>query len=270
MKALITGSKGFIGKNLLCKLSGANFETRDIDLDDFYPAGWMDKLENILLRFHPDVIFHVGACSNTLETDVNYIMEVNYECTKLLCDWAKKNKKKIIYSSSAANYGQGNYPSNLYGWSKYVAEGYVVSNGGVGLRYFNVYGPGEEHKGRMSSVALQMFTKRLNSEEISLFPGIPTRDFVFIDDVVEANLFALTKYESLYGDWYDIGSYDSRSFEDVLISMGITNWSYTKEEDVPKGYQYFTLARKSMPGWKPKFTLEEGIKEYVKYLESHG
>jgi len=108
---------------------------------------------------------------NTLETNVEYMMTRNYESTKIMMDWCIENNKPMIYSSSAANYGtNGKYPANLYGWSKYVAEGYVISNGGIGLRYFNVYGPGEEDKGKMASVAYQMFVKHNKGEDILLFP----------------------------------------------------------------------------------------------------
>ena len=118
-----------------------------------------------------DAVFHVGACSDTLETNVDYMMTRNYESTKIIMDWCVKNNKPMIYSSSAANYGTNNlYPSNLYGWSKYVGEGYVISNGGIALRYFNVYGPGEEDKGKMASVAYQMFIKNTKGEKITLFP----------------------------------------------------------------------------------------------------
>jgi ADP-L-glycero-D-manno-heptose 6-epimerase len=270
MKILVTGNKGFIGKNLFKKLEeNSNFQTECLELDEFYvdEGTSINKLKDVLDEKCPQVIFHVGACSDTLETRVNYMMILNYESTKIICDWAKSNRAKIIYSSSAASYGTNNeFPSNLYGWSKYVGEGYVISNGGVALRYFNVYGPGEENKGKMSSVAYQSYLKYKNKEEIKLFPGKPRRDFVYVNDIVNANIFAMENYWNLSGDWYDIGSYEARSFEDVLKSMNINNWIYKKDEEVPKGYQFHTLAKKRMPGWNPKYTLESGIKEYVKYL----
>jgi ADP-L-glycero-D-manno-heptose 6-epimerase len=198
------------------------------------------------------------------------MMEVNYESTKIISDWTSSGNSKMIYSSSAANYGTNNkFPSNLYGWSKYVAEGYVISNGGVALRYFNVYGPGESHKGRMSSVAFQMHTRNKKGDQIYLYPGNPKRDFVYVNDAISANVYAMKNYDELKSDWYDVGSFESRTFEDVLINIDISDWQYTSEDLVPEGYQYFTKATKIIPGWKPKYTIESGLKEYMKFL-NHG
>lgn len=269
MKLLVTGSDGFIGKNLCHYIENEmDIIPYTLELYDFYKYhDWTDILNKNLDDINPDVIFHVGACSDTLETDVNYMMELNYETTKILVDWVSRNNKKIIYSSSAASYGiNKKYPSNLYGWSKYVAEGYVISNGGIGLRYFNVYGPGESHKGRMSSVALQMVTKNKNSEKIKLFPGEPKRDFIYIRDVIDANIFAMYNYENLNSDWYDIGSFTSRTFEDVLSNIGILSWEYHDKTEIPEGYQFYTKASKNMPGWTPKYNLEDGLKDYMKFL----
>lgn len=270
MKILITGNKGFIGSNLSKKFIGLDRSVYQIDLDDFYTNNdqWTKKLISKLYNINPDVVFHVGACSDTLEKSVNYMMELNYESTKIIMDWVKFNSKKIIYSSSAANYGSNNYPSNLYGWSKYAAEGYVISNGGLALRYFNVYGKGESHKGRMSSVAFQSYLKNKNGEQIKLFPGEPKRDFVYVEDVITANLFALENYDVLKYNWYDVGSEESRSFEDVLKNIGVSDWSYYEESDIPGGYQFYTKSSKWMPGWRPKYNLEKGLKEYIKSLSN--
>jgi len=196
-------------------------------------------------------------------------MTRNYESTKIIMDWCVKNNKPMIYSSSAANYGTNNlYPSNLYGWSKYVGEGYVISNGGIALRYFNVYGPGEEDKGKMASVAYQMFIKNVKGEKIVLFPKKPQRDFVYIKDIVSANIHALENYEELGGKYYEVGSGTARTFEDVLNNMGI-EYNYTSEDVIPNGYQFYTCSDKSkwMNGWESKWDLEMGIKDYKEYLE---
>lgn len=196
-KILITGYKGFIGKNLYNKLKIDN-DVYGIDDEYFSSDTWRNKLKTILYKFKADVIFHVGACSDTLESDVNYMFTRNYESTKIISEWCKNNNSKLIYSSSAANYGTtGDYPSNLYGWSKYAAEDIVTKNGGVSLRYFNVYGPGEEEKKIMSSVAYQMYQKNKKGYDIQLFPGKPTRDFVYVDDVIDANIFAYDNYDKL-------------------------------------------------------------------------
>ena len=265
-KIIITGTKGFIGSNLKKELSN-KYEIIEINEDVFNTVSWREEISKY---FWLDIsaVFHVGACSNTLETNVNYIMLVNYEFTKHLSDLCLTNNVPMIYSSSAANYGtNGEYPSNLYGWSKYVGEGYVVSNGGIGLRYFNVYGPGEENKGIMASVAYQMNMKKENHEGIYLFPKKPTRDFVYVKDIVSANIHAFKNYESLSSKWYEVGSGESRKFEDVLDILDI-DYSYLEENQIPKGYQFYTCSQKTkwMKGWKPKYDLEKGLKEYSEYL----
>jgi len=247
MKVLITGTDGFIGKRLKKSFTNA-LEFKDEDIID---VNWLDKET-------PEAVFHVGACSNTLETDVNYIMKVNFESTKVLVDWCKQNKRPIIYSSSAASYGvNGKYPSNLYGWSKYTAEQYVISNKGVALRYFNVYGPGEEHKGNMSSMAYQMF----KSGQATLFPGEPKRDFIYIDDVVAANIYALKYYGTLSGNNYDVGLGKSTTFETIAEYLKIP-YSYYPQEKIPEGYQMYTCSdsKKWMPGWAPAYDIKTGLK----------
>jgi ADP-L-glycero-D-manno-heptose 6-epimerase len=151
----------------------------------------------------------------------------------------------------------------LYGWSKYAAEDYVRLNGGIGLRYFNVYGPGEENKGRMSSVAYQMYMKKLNNEEVYLFPKKPTRDFVYVKDIISANIYAFENYESLSSKWYEVGSGESRPFEDVLKIMKL-DFVYLDESVIPQGYQFYTCSnsKKWLKGWKPKYNLELGLKDY--------
>jgi len=260
---LITGTQGFIGSNLLFELSD-RFRISEINEDIFNNENWVNKLTTTLDEIIPDVIFHVGACSDTLETDVNYMMTRNFEFTKILSEYCLDNDVKLIYSSSAANYGtNGLYPSNLYGWSKYVAEQCVIQNGGVALRYFNVYGPGEEHKGRMASVAHQMMKKIKDGEDVKLFPGNPKRDFVYVKDVISANIFAYENFDDLQYSYYDVGYGEARSFEDVMDTLGIP-YTYHNEKDIPVGYQFFTQCdfKKWMPGWRPKYTLEGGLQDY--------
>lgn len=267
MKVVITGTNGFIGKNMLSKFQ--HNEVLEINEDIFLRSDWETTLINTLNTFQPDVIFHIGACSNTLETRVNYIMEVNFQSTKILVDWARSNNVKLVYSSSAANYGtNGSYPSNLYGWSKYVAEQYVIANNCIALRYFNVYGPGEENKAAMASVAYQAHIKKTHSQIFELFPKKPTRDFVYVEDVVNANLHACNNYEQCAGKYFEVGSGESRSFEEVLELMK-TDFVYVDAEKIPAGYQFYTVSNKSkwMPGWKPEFHLERGMTEYIGYLD---
>ena len=142
MASIVVSKRGFIGQNLKIELIKQGFDVIEINEDIFSSTGWKTELLLFLIRNKPKVIFHVGACSDTLEKDVNYMMVLNFEFTKMLVDWSLQNDSKLIYSSSAASYGENNlHPSNLYGWSKYVAEQYVITNNGIGLRYFNIFGP---------------------------------------------------------------------------------------------------------------------------------
>jgi ADP-L-glycero-D-manno-heptose 6-epimerase len=269
-RILLTGSSGFIGRNLYNKLS-ENTNNKIYCIEEMYFTfpDWTAELKNILDTFNPIVVYHVGACSDTLESDVNYMFTRNYESTKIISEWCKVNDSKMIYSSSAANYGvSGKYPSNLYGWSKYAAEDIVTKNDGISLRYFNVYGPGEEDKKKMSSVAYQMYQKNKKGYDIQLFPGKPTRDFIFVDDVVDANIFAYKNYDTLEKKYYEVGSGESRSFEDVLDILKIP-YTYAREDMIPHGYQFYTKSNPNlyMNSWKPKFNLESGLIEYKKYLD---
>jgi ADP-L-glycero-D-manno-heptose 6-epimerase len=262
MKILITGSDGFIGSNLRSELFSDNI-VYDLSEDFLQDSEWEDNLIKYLDQILPDSVFHVGACSNTLETDVNYIMTRNYQFTKILVDWCSFKNIPLIYSSSASCYGDnGTCPSNLYGWSKYTAEQYVISNWGIALRYFNVYGSGEEHKGNMASVAYQMLVKNSAGESVKLFKGNPKRDFVYIDDVVSANIYGMNHFFKLNKKFYDVGSGIPESFESVMEILDIP-YVYS-ELDPPKGYQFYTCSNKNswMPGWKPKYNLEKGLKIY--------
>ena len=267
-KVIITGTRGFIGLSLMKELNRLGYLTHGFDDSYFTNENWGEKLKLTLDSLNYDAVFHVGACSDTLEQDVNYMMTRNYESTKIIADWCKLKNKPLIYSSSAANYGVNNlHPSNLYGWSKYVAEDYVRLTGGIGLRYFNVYGFDESHKGKMASVAYQMIQKQKNNEKISLFPKKPKRDFVYVKDVVDANIYALDNFEKLNGEYYEVGSGNARSFEDVLDILKI-DFQYTDESVIPKGYQFYTCSDKTkwMSGWEPKWNLENGLNDYIQYL----
>lgn len=271
-KVIVTGTRGFIGKSMMTYLNSLGFLTHGFDDSYLLNENWEEKLLLTLNTLNYDAIFHIGACSDTLEQDVNFMMVRNYESTKIMMDWCIENNKPFIYSSSAANYGTNDrYPSNLYGWSKYVAEGYVISNGGIGLRYFNVYGPGEEDKGRMASVAYQMFIRNNKNEEILLFPKKPRRDFVYVKDVLRANLHAFENYEELKGNYYEVGSGEAMLFEDVLNYMDI-DFSYHNDDIIPNGYQFYTCSNKSkwMKNWYPNWNLEKGIKDYKEYLLKNG
>ena len=265
---LTTGTDGFIGGRFLEKTT-STFHHIKIEVDFLNRLDWKTELKNLFANNYIEGVFHFGACSDTLNTDVNYMMLLNYEFTRVLVDSCKIYNIPIIYSSSAANYGiDGKLPSNLYGWSKYIAENYVNLNGGVSLRYFNVYGPGEEKKGKMASVAYQMYSKHKMGDTIQLFPKKPMRDFIYVDDVISANLKAYESYDSISGRYYDVGVGESRPFEDVLTIMDIS-YEYTSENSIPTGYQFYTCSSKDMwiPEWKPVFNLEDGLGDYLSHLK---
>ena len=174
--------------------------------------------------------------------------------------------KKLVYSSSAANKGQTGNPSNIYGWSKFITEQYGLAKvkNFYALRYFNVYGPGEEHKNKMASVAYQAW----EIGSFNLFPKKPERDFVFIDDVVDATLYPLLN--DVERGVYEVGSGRAHTFEDVLNLMEIP-FTYKNEKEIPSGYQFFTLSQPLLyiKGWEPKIDLKNGIKKYKKYLNGN-
>ncbi len=268
-KVLVTGASGFIGKKLLKILISKDVDAQGLDEEYFETEDWGLTLRRELDLTKPGTIFHVGACSNTLETDVQYMMTRNYESTKIIADWCAENGSELIYSSSAANYGEtGRYPSNLYGWSKYVAEDYVVKSGGIALRYFNVYGPGEGDKGKMASFLYQAYVTRKKGEAVGIFPGKPLRDFIYVNDVVSANLHAQMNYAKLNGHYYEVSTGVASSFEQMLEILNVT-YLYVDSSLIPKGYQHYTRGDSSkwMTDWAPTYSLEKGVIEYMKYLE---
>lgn len=263
---IVTGTKGFIGKNLCNSL--VDYDIVEIEEHYLDNPDWITQLENDIKETTPVCFFHVGACSDTLETDVNYMLKSNYLFTKHASDICSRLSIPFIYSSSASIYGSGNSePSNLYAWSKMLGEDYVLKNNQVALRYFNVYGPGEEHKDKMASIAYQMYVKHSTGKKAYLFPLEPKRDFVYVKDVVNANLHAFKEYKHLTGCFFDVGCGEARKFEDMLNALNVP-FSYTSENAIPEGYQFYTCSDRSkwMPGWVSKFSLEQGLENYIKYL----
>lgn len=268
---IVTGSDGFIGGRLSAELENMGHRVIPYEIENVIRPDWKILLEETLSESGKiECVFHVGACSDTLNTDVNSMMLLNYEFSRVLGNMCSAGGIKLIYSSSAACYGVdlSNLPANLYGWSKYAAESHISSNEqGVSLRYFNVFGPGEHNKGRMASVGYQSFVKHfIENKEVGLFPGNPMRDFVHVDDVVYANLQAYKNYNP--GEVYDVGSCTPLKFEEFLSIMDIP-FVYLDESQIPEGYQFYTTAniKKTIPGWLTKKNIKTRIEEYSVYLQ---
>lgn len=264
MRVILTGAKGFIGRNLLAALERRGYNVLQVERDYYDHPHWQERA--IELVGSADVVFHVGADSSTTNTNVNEVLFLNYETTLFWSETCARLGVKLIYSSSAATYGVNGLPSNLYGWSKKMGEDIVLKNKQVSLRYFNVYGPGEECKGDMSSVAYKSFMKNRRGERVELFPGSPRRDFVYVLDVVRANLYALDLYKDC--SVHEVGSGSAQTFESVLDILCIP---YTISFENPllyNGYQTYTLSNPAMyiPGWEPLYNLERGLKDYRDYL----
>lgn len=266
MNIIVTGHKGFIGRNLAKKLS-ENHSVYGIEIKDLDCENWQSALYSITKKYKPTAIFHVGAISNTLHTDIETIMKYNWEATTIFSDYCAKVNIPLIYSSTAAIYGDTNGNKNLYAWSKYAGEKHVIANKQIALRYFNVYGPGEEDKGNMASIAYQSYIKHGNKEKVRLFTGNPKRDFVYIDDIVNANIYALTNYFKLDRKYYEVGVGEVNTFEYILEIMNIP-YSYYDKSKIPGNYQFFTQSNREkwMKGWKPEYSLEKGLEKYKDYL----
>ena len=303
---VVTGGAGFIGSNIIRGLNDAGEEnilvvdnlsnaqkhlnlnklsfTDYMDKDDFLAS--LGKIKNV------STIFHQGACSSTTEQDGKYMMTNNYEYSKTLLNNCLKNKTNFLYASSAAVYGNGDngfaeepkseYPLNIYGFSKFAFDNYVrrvlpeAEIQILGLRYFNVYGPQENHKERMASVAYHLFNQLQNSGKMRLFQGSEEfrRDFIHVSDAVKINLHF---YQNKSSGIFNAGTGKSRSFTDIALSMKDIHGSGEIEEipfpkDLHGKYQKFTeasLVNIREAGYIEDFmSLEEGLKQYYDQLSS--
>ena len=314
---IVTGGAGFIGSNIV---KGLNDRGREdvlivdnltnmvkfkniqglkaldyIDKNDFIAAIKNGKFDNQKI----DVIFHEGACSDTMEYNGKYMMENNFEYTKTLMHFALKKKIQLIYASSASTYGSGKHgfsekPAceealNVYAFSKLFFDNYVrryfdnAESQIVGLRYFNVYGPQENHKGKMASMIFQMFNQWKAEGKVKLFEGIDgygngeqVRDFIYVKDVVKVNFF-FWDHPELKGI-YNCGTGHAHTFntlaKGVLKYFGSGELEYVPFPEVLKGkYQSFTEADSSKllaAGYDGGFTdIEEAIAEYCALLDKN-
>ena len=297
---LITGGAGFIGSNLALAIERLFPRSRVIVADAFL-LGHFENLRGFrgeclaadvasehdvkMLSALPfDCLLHQAAISDTTVADQQQMLRVNTNAFGRLLQIAAERGVPVVYASSAGVYGNspapnrvgdGEEPANVYGFSKlmmdHLAREFVHSRPEmqvVGLRYFNVYGPGEGRKGRMASMIWQLGRQLLAGERPRLFKhGEQRRDFVYIDDVVQANLRALAAGTS---GVFNVGSGQARSFNDVAAILGRVLGVRADVEYIDNPWSFFqthteadirdTAARL---GYQPRFTLEEGIERYA-------
>ena len=273
---ILTGHKGFIGGQLYKKLKVEEYDVKGFEKDCTIEE-IRECIEGLAqYKFEDTTIVHQGANTDTLFEDNSEMMRNNYDFSKQLFDLALNFGINVVYASSAAIYGTGKikHPINVYGWSKAASETYGLLKFTdtnltypprfVALRYFNVFGPGEEKKGKMASVAYQAMKKG----SMELFPKKPRRDFVYVEDVVNANLHAIQNANVKTGV-YDVGSGVSNTFEYLCRCLGIP-YTITSEDKIPEGYQFLTKSKRSkwMPGWKPKYDLSLGLEIYKGYFQN--
>jgi ADP-L-glycero-D-manno-heptose 6-epimerase len=301
---IITGGLGFIGTNLVRRLQSRDQEKLIIvDIDN---KGELSQAAHMLLREHDlkdcKGIFHNGACTDTTEWNGEKMMRLNYNYSKDLLDLCLRENIPLVYASSGAIYGashtnndtlQGHHlPLNVYGFSKLLFDEYVYRvllkevdikmPRVVGLRYFNVYGPDEDHKGKMASVIWHFSQQLKNTKELKLFEGShgyqdgqQLRDFIFIDDIVDLNIWAMERCD--VSNIYNAGSGVARTFNDVAdVIIGFYNCGRKTYIPFPDNlipyYQSYTCAQLDklrLAGYKADFTsLETGIKRYLISMES--
>ena len=254
MSIVVTGAAGFVGANNVAALNARgetdilavdNLERADKfrNLADCEIADYLDKRDFIeLVRARrlprPRVVFHQGACSDTMETNGRYMMENNFRYTLELFRWCQDERVPFIYASSAAVYGLGpvfaedrasERPLNVYGYSKFLFDQVLRRELGslkapvVGLRYFNVYGPREQHKGRMASVAFHHFHQFREHGKVKLFEashgyaaGEQRRDFIHVDDIIRGNLHF---WDQPASGVYNLGTGRAQAFNDVALTV---------------------------------------------------
>lgn len=313
---IVTGGAGFIGSNLIHALNQRG-ESNILLVDnlsngqkmhniaDLNIADYMDKAEFIQRFETPSAlnkvraVFHQGACSATTEWNGQYVMRNNYDYSKRLLHWCLTHNAMFIYASSASVYGSGmngfrvdrdcERPINMYAYSKFQFDQYVrhllTDNKNsliVGLRYFNVYGPREQHKGTMSSVAFHFNKQLIESKRVRLFEGCDglangeqKRDFVYVDDVVNVNLWFLE--HPAHSGIYNVGTGKAESFNSV--ANAVIAWhseghiDYIPFPEHLKGaYQSYTQADISglrQAGYNKNFcNVKEGVSKYLDWLNS--
>ena len=312
MRVVVTGGVGFIGRNIVAELNARGVDNviivdklgNDEKWKNLRGLRYEDVIDLEIFREHLkqeklgklDAIIHMGACSATTERDADYLLDNNYHYTRDLCEFCLKNDTRFIYASSAATYGDGNLgysdddqmtpkftPLNMYGYSKHMFDLWALKHGLfdqiVGLKYFNVYGPFEDHKADMRSVVHRAFGQIKEEGVVRLFKsykpeyehGCQVRDFVYVKDAVNMTLHFLEHQK--FSGLYNCGTGQARSWLDLanatFSAMGVEpNIEFIEmPESLQPKYQYFTQAditKRELAGLtKPFLTLEEGVKDYV-------
>uniref|UniRef100_Q07RN2 ADP-L-glycero-D-manno-heptose-6-epimerase n=1 Tax=Rhodopseudomonas palustris (strain BisA53) TaxID=316055 RepID=Q07RN2_RHOP5 len=313
---LVTGGAGFIGSNVVAALNEAG--RSDVVVCDFlgHAGKWRNLAKRQLADFVPpaelaawlagrklDAVIHMGAISETTATDGDLVMDSNFRLSLRLLDWCTENAVPLIYASSAATYGDGAQgfcddpslpalkqlrPMNLYGWSKHLfdlvvaeraARGEKLPPQWAGLKFFNVFGPNEYHKGTMASVLERRFDDVKSGRVVQLFKshrdgiadGDQRRDFIYVDDVVRVMTWLLAT-PSVSG-LFNVGTSHARSFRDLMLAAYAALGQAPNIEyiDMPvqirDSYQYFTQSdggRLAAAGYNGGFTpLEEAVAAYV-------
>jgi ADP-L-glycero-D-manno-heptose 6-epimerase len=330
MKVVVTGAAGMIGSNLVHGLNSIGVDGviavddltdgqkyRNLlgtkiadyfDKDDFYPRFARGEFGRI------DAVLHQGACSDTMEHNGRFMLENNYRCSKDLLDACRARGTRLLYASSAATYGgsasfreepQYEQPLNVYGYSKLLFDNVVrrmlpfAGQQVVGFRYFNVYGPREQHKARMASVAFHHYHQFIETGKVKLFgeyggyaAGQQSRDFVFVDDVVAVNLWFLQNPDK--SGIFNLGTGRAQPFNDIALGTINAVRAQRGEPELPldelvhRGlleyidfppalvgkYQCFTqaeLGRLRASGCPHEFAdVGTGVKRYVEWLAAQG
>jgi ADP-L-glycero-D-manno-heptose 6-epimerase len=314
---LVTGGAGFIGSNVVAALNDAG--RSDVTVCDFlgHDGKWRNLAKRQLADFVPpsqllgwlqdrrlEAMIHLGAISDTTATDGDLVMEANFRMPLRLLDWCTATGTPFIYASSAATYGNGERgfdddgtvealkrlcPMNLYGWSKNLfdlaiaeraAKGEKLPPQCAGLKFFNVFGPNEYHKGKMMSVLARRFDDIKAGGPVQLFKshrdgiadGDQRRDFIYVDDVVRVMMWLLAAPST--SGLFNVGTGKARSFKDLMLAayaaLGTPpNIEYIDMPEAIRGsYQYFTQSegdRLRRAGYNGGFTaLEVAVETYVK------
>ena len=313
---ILTGGAGFIGSCFLRKLNDEGIEDvlvvdylddtdkwKNLEGKKFRDYIQKDDLVSLIVEHKlpkPGYIVHMGACSSTTLTDADIYLRDNYEYSKMLAEWALGQGVPFLYASSAATYGDGSFgysdsdenterlrPLNMYGYSKQLFDLWVLNNGlgndVTGLKFFNVFGPNEYHKGDMMSVICKTFPKVRKEGKIKLFQsyrddyadGEQKRDFIYVKDTTEVmwHLFCNPKKTGIF----NLGTGKAHSWNEVAGAMfkalgKETNIEYIEmPESLRPRYQYFTQADMSKlknTGYDHEFMkLEDSVADYISYLK---